>query len=50
MLLEEWRLLQRAVFVIGRAGTIAHAGYVRDQLLEPDYDAALQAVRVAADR
>ena len=39
-----------AVFVIDRAGTIAHAGYVRDQLLEPDYDAALQAVRVAADR
>ncbi|MFL5383195.1 MAG: thiol peroxidase [Longimicrobiaceae bacterium] len=45
VLLEEWRLLQRAVFVIAPDGTIAHAEYVADQMKEPDYDAALAAVR-----
>jgi thiol peroxidase len=45
VLLEEWRLLQRAVFVIAPDGTIAHAEYVADQMKEPDYDAALDAVR-----
>ena len=48
VLLKEWRLLQRAVFVIDRAGTITHAEYVADQLREPDYDAAVRAVRAAA--
>ncbi len=47
VLLEEWRLLQRAVFVIDRDGTIAHAEYVPDQMLEPDYPAAVAAVRAA---
>lgn len=49
VLLREWRLLQRAVFVIGRDGRIVHAEYVPDQMAEPDYraalDAALDAVR-----
>ena len=45
VLLEEWRLLQRAVFVIDAEGRIAHAEYVADQMKEPDYDAALAAVR-----
>ena len=48
VLLKEWRLLQRAVFVIDRRGRIAHAEYVADQMLEPDYDAAIAAVRRAA--
>jgi thiol peroxidase len=47
VLLEEWRLLQRAVFVISPDGTIAHAEYVADQMKEPDYHAALAAVRHA---
>jgi thiol peroxidase len=47
-LLKEWRLLQRAVFVIDRAGKIAYVEYVADQMLEPDYDAAVEAVRTAA--
>jgi thiol peroxidase len=47
VLLKEWRLLQRAVFVIDRQGTITHAEYVADQMLEPDYDAAVAAVRAA---
>lgn len=48
VLLKEWRLLQRAVFVIDRDGRVTHAEYVGDQMLEPDYDAALDAARRAA--
>ncbi len=50
VLLKEWRLLQRAVFVIGRDGTITHAEYVPDQMQEPDYGAAIAAVRDAGDK
>lgn len=48
VLLEEWRLLQRAVFVIDAEGRIAHAEYVADQMKEPDYAAALVAIRALA--
>ncbi|MEP6495872.1 MAG: thiol peroxidase [bacterium] len=41
VLLKEWRLLQRAVFVIDGTGKVAHAEYVADQMAEPDYDAAV---------
>lgn len=47
-LLKEWRLLQRAAFVVDREGRIVHAEYVADQMTEPDYEAALAAVRRAA--
>lgn len=46
--LKEWRLLQRAVFVIDRDDRIVYAGYLADQLREPDYAAALQAAELAA--
>src|SRR5690348_8471064 len=46
--LKEWRLLQRAVFVIGRDDRIVYAEYVADQLREPDYTTALHAVLQAA--
>ena len=46
--LKEWRLFQRAVFVIDRNARIVYAEYVADQLCEPDYAAALQAVQQAA--
>ncbi len=46
--LKEWRLLQRAVFVLDRNGRIVYTEYVADQLREPDYAAALQAVQQAA--
>jgi thiol peroxidase len=39
----EWRLLQRAVFVIGRDDRLVHVEYVADQMAEPDYRAALSA-------
>jgi thioredoxin-dependent peroxiredoxin len=50
VLLKEWRLLQRAVFVINQADSIVYAEYVPDQMREPDYAAALAAVRQAAAR
>jgi thioredoxin-dependent peroxiredoxin len=46
--LKEWRLLQQAVFVIGRHDCIAYAEYVADQLREPDYAEALYAMQQAA--
>jgi len=48
VLLREWRLLQRAVFVVDSRGKLAHVEYVADQMGEPDYDAALAAARAAA--
>jgi thioredoxin-dependent peroxiredoxin len=48
VLLKEWRLLQRAVFVIDRKDRVVYAEYVADQMREPDYAAALEAVRGAA--
>ena len=48
VLLKEWRLLQRAVFVIDSTDTIVYAEYGADQMREPDYDAALAAARDAA--
>jgi thiol peroxidase len=50
VLLREWRLLQRAVFVIDRDDRIVHAEYVADQLHEPDYTAAVSAALAAAQR
>lgn len=48
VLLREWRLLQRAVFVIDAADRVVYAEYVPDQMAEPDYAAALAAARAAA--
>ena len=45
VLLREWRLLQRAVFVIDGRNRIAHAEYVADQMAEPDYEAAVAVAR-----
>ena len=43
VLLKEWRLLQRAVFVIDCADHIVYVEYVADQFGEPDYTAAIDA-------
>jgi thiol peroxidase len=45
VLIKEWRLLQRAVIVIGRSGVIEFVEYVRDQMAEPNYDLAVEAAR-----
>jgi len=49
VLVKEWRLLQRAVFVIDRRDRIVYADYVADQMAQPDYDAALAAAQAAVD-
>lgn len=41
-------LLCRAIFVVNPAGTITHAEYVKEIATEPDYDAALAALKQAA--
>ena len=46
--LKQWRLLQRSVFVLDRNDRIVYVEYVADQLREPDYAGALQAVQQAA--
>ena len=48
VLIKEWRLLQRAVFVIDRHDRIAYAEYVPDQMREPDYGAGVAAAQRAA--
>ncbi len=48
ILLEENRLLGRAVFVIDREGRIRHAQYVREIAEEPDYAPVLAVAREAA--
>ena len=48
VLIKEWRLLQRAVFVIDQHDRVVYAEYVADQMREPDYPAALEATRQAA--
>ena len=45
--LRELGLLTRAVFVINRDGKIVHAEYVPEVTSEPDYAAALKAVKAS---
>ena len=45
VLIKENRLLARAIFVVGRDNVIEHVEYVGDIVNEPDYDAALVAIR-----
>jgi thiol peroxidase len=48
VLIKEWRLLQRAVFVLDENNRVVHAEYVADQMKEPDYSAAVDVARRAA--
>lgn len=45
VLIKENRLLARAIFVVGRDNTLEHVEYVSDIVNEPDYEAALAAVK-----
>jgi thiol peroxidase len=47
---KEWHLLQRSVVVIDRNDRIVYVEYVADQLSEPNYAAAIQALQQAADQ
>ncbi|OGX40190.1 MAG: lipid hydroperoxide peroxidase [Omnitrophica WOR_2 bacterium RIFCSPHIGHO2_02_FULL_68_15] len=48
-LIQELRLLARAVFVVDGAGTVRYAEYVPEVTSHPNYDAALAVVRQIAD-
>ena len=41
-------ILARAVFVVDKSGTVTHAEYVPEVTHEPNYDAALAALKAAA--
>jgi len=41
-------LVTRAVFVVGKDGTLRHVEYVKEIAAEPDYDATLAAAKAAA--
>jgi thioredoxin-dependent peroxiredoxin len=45
--IKELGLLSRAVFVLNRKGSVVHAQYVSEITQEPNYDAALAAVKTA---
>lgn len=44
-LIKELRLLTRAVFVVGKDGKVEYVEYVKEITEEPDYEAALTAVK-----
>src|SRR6266702_5122515 len=48
--LREWHLLQRSVVVIDRADRIVYVEYVTDQMGEPNYMAAIHAVKQASEQ
>jgi len=48
-LVEELRLLCRAVFVVDRHGVVRYAEYVPEIAEHPNYDAALEAARAVAE-
>ena len=48
VLIEDLRLLARAVFVVNKEGTIRYIEIVNELTHEPDYEAALQAAREVA--
>jgi thiol peroxidase len=48
LLLREWRLLQRSIWVIDGEGTIRYVEYVPDQGSEADFDAAMSAITAAS--
>ena len=50
VLIKEWRLLQRAVFVINRDNKIIHVEYVPDQMAEPNYEHTVSALKQAASK
>jgi thiol peroxidase len=49
MLIEELKLLARGVFVLDAEGTVIHAETVSEVTNEPDYEAALAALKGQLD-
>ena len=47
---REWHLCKRSVAVIDRTDRIVYVEYITDQMSEPNYTAAIQAVQQAAEQ
>jgi len=47
LLIQERRILRRAVFVVNRAGVLTYVAYMRHNGLEPDYDEVIAAAKAA---
>ena len=45
MLIKENRLLARSIFVVDQNNVVAHAEYVSEIADEPDYVAAMEAIK-----
>ena len=45
VLIQELRLLARAIFVVNQEGKVTYVEYVPEVTTHPDYDAALEAVK-----
>jgi thiol peroxidase len=48
VLIDELKLLGRSIFVVGKDGKIAYCEYVPEVTQEPNYDAALKALKAVA--
>jgi thiol peroxidase len=48
VLIDELKLLARSIFVVGKDGKIAYVEYVPEVTQEPNYEAALAALKAAA--
>jgi thiol peroxidase len=46
--IKEWALLGRAVFVVDKSGKLTHVEYVGEVSAEPNYEAAIAALKKAA--
>jgi thiol peroxidase len=47
LLIQERRILRRAVFVVNRDGVLTYVAYMRHNGLEPDYDEVIAAAKAA---
>ena len=45
--IKEWRLNSRAIFVVDTAGKITYVEYIKEVASEPNYDAAIAALKAA---
>jgi len=45
VLMEEWRMLARAVLVLDKTNTVVYVEYLENVNTDPDYEAALVAVK-----
>ena len=50
VLIKEWRILSRAIFVVDAQDVVRHAEYVKEVAEHPDYEAAVNTARSLAGK